>query len=112
MTIPIPVPVPVLVTADGREGATLDRDARRAAEPRALTTAVLRLERLLDVGHRGGRGDPAVGDVGEVELAVVALLAVAEADWAPERLDVAQHLGAKRVHAGHPIAVQTPDQVV
>ena len=63
-------------------------------------------------GHVGIRIDPAVVDIGEVMLAVVAFLVEIEADRAPEALDVAKHLGPERPDSGHPVAVQAPDQIM
>jgi len=64
------------------------------------------------LGHGCGRGNPAVVDVGVIHRAVVALLAVVEADGAPEALDVAEHFARQRPYAGHPVAIQAPDEVV
>src|SRR5205807_9311636 len=64
------------------------------------------------VAHRPLERDPSAVDVREVEFTVVTLLPTGEADGAPETLDVAQHFRAEGVHAGHPVTVQAPDQVV
>src|SRR5689334_10632024 len=50
------------------------RDAIGVTKPRSFSPTVLSLKRLLDVGHRSRGVDPAGGEVGEVELAVGALL--------------------------------------
>jgi len=65
-----------------------------------------------DVAHRPLRRDPSAVDVREVEFTGVAFFPAGEADGAPETLDVAQHFRAEGVHAGHPVTVQAPDQVV
>ena len=65
-----------------------------------------------DVPHGPLGPYPSGLDVREVELTVVALLPAGEPDGAPETLDVTQHFRAEGVHAGHPVTVQAPDQVV
>src|SRR6266581_7551388 len=99
----------------------LHRLAHWVPEPRvSLVSRQLRcrrrtvhlFQRRHDVAHRPIRRDPSVVDVREIELTVVALLSAGVADGAPETLDVAQHLPAEGVHAGHPVTVQTPDEVV
>src|SRR2546426_6122220 len=80
--------------------------------PRSTLFPYTPLSRSHDAPHRTPRRDQTAVDVREVELAVVALLPTGEADGAPEALDVAQHFPAQGVHAGHPVTVQAPDQVV
>src|SRR5687768_12464919 len=81
-------------------------------EPLPAAIAVLPIERLHDLFHRPVGGHPTFLDVWKVHAAILALLAVVEPDGAPERFDRAEHLRAKAIHAGHPIAVEAPDQIV
>src|SRR5687767_7418482 len=85
---------------------TLDRQPRRMPEPFAAAVAVHFFHLGDDVGHARVVRHPAVVDVGEIDRAVGALLPVVKADRTPEGLDVAEHLRAERVDAGHPIAVE------
>ena len=74
--------------------------------------AVLLLQDVHDIIHVSIGGDPSVVDIREVMMTVGTLLETVEPDRTPERLDVTKHLATQRPDAGHPIAVEAPDQIM
>ncbi len=77
-----------------------------------LCVAVLLSENIGDIFHGGICGDPAIEDVWEVVMTVVTFVLAVKANGTPERFDIAEHFRAKRPDTGHPIAVETPDEIV
>src|SRR5580693_2836736 len=91
---------------------TLHGQSRRMSEPSTMAIRVHLFEDVCDVGHRAIGGDPAFFQIGEVDLAVLAFFITEVSNRAPEGFDVAKHLAAEGPDAGHPIAIEAPDQVV
>jgi len=71
---------------------------------------VVFLEGFHGIIEGGIGGDPFL-DIGEVGGGVAVLRIIAEADGAPEGLDVAEHLAAERPEAGHPVAIPAPEEI-
>jgi hypothetical protein len=65
-----------------------------------------------DVSHGAGCVNPTSVEIGKIDRAISAFLFTRETDRAPKGLDVAKHLGPERPDSGHPIAVQTPNEIV
>ena len=69
------------------------------------------LEGSYGILHGPVGGHP-LGDIGEVRGDVPVLDRITEADRAPERLDVTEHLATEGPDTGHPVAVPAPKQIV